>query len=50
MIRPRLLTAEAGVAVFKVAFEPWVAESNDRELAVLLRETLAGLRVVANGR
>lgn len=45
-----LLTAEAGIAVFKVAFGLWVAESNDRELAVLLRETLAELRVVANGR
>ena len=45
-----LLTAEAGIAVFKVAFGLWVTESNDRELAVLLRETLAGLRFVANGR
>jgi AcrR family transcriptional regulator len=41
------LTAEAGIAVFKVAFERWVDESNELELPVLIRESLDALRVVA---
>ena len=41
-----ILTAEAGVAVFKVAFGRWVDESNDRDLPVLLTETLDELRAV----
>ena len=44
-----MLTAEAGVAVFKIAFELWVNESDDRDLSVLMRETLHQLKAVAGG-
>jgi AcrR family transcriptional regulator len=39
------LTAEAGIAVFKVAFERWVG-SEDRDLAALMRDTLDELQAV----
>ncbi|MCS0603132.1 TetR/AcrR family transcriptional regulator [Streptomyces sp. LP11] len=41
------LAAEAGVAVFKVGFERWIAESERRGMAEILRESLAELRSVA---
>jgi AcrR family transcriptional regulator len=34
------LAAEAGIAVFRVAFERWVAEPEDRGLAHVMREVL----------
>ncbi len=34
------LTAEAGIAVFRVAFERYVAEGNQRDLPRLIRESL----------
>ena len=37
------LAAEAGVAVFRVAFERWVAGPDDADLADLMRGTLADL-------
>ena len=40
------LTAEAGIAVFRVAFERWVEESNQRDLPRLIRESLDELRAV----
>ncbi|MFD6420408.1 TetR/AcrR family transcriptional regulator [Streptomyces sp. NPDC060198] len=40
------LTAEAGIAVFKVGFERWVAEDGTRSLADFLRESLDGLKAV----
>lgn len=40
------LAAEAGIAVFRVAFERWVAEDEERELAALIREGLHELRTV----
>jgi AcrR family transcriptional regulator len=40
------LTAEAGIAVFRVAFERWVEESNHRDLPRLIRESLDELRAV----
>jgi AcrR family transcriptional regulator len=40
------LTAEAGIAVFKVAFERWIALSNEREFADLIQESLDGLKAV----
>lgn len=43
------LSAEAGVAVFKVAFEHWLDDPANRDLAVHIRETLAELRSVAGG-
>ncbi|WP_039639346.1 TetR family transcriptional regulator [Streptomyces sp. 769] len=43
------LTAEAGIAVFKIAFERWVEQSGDRDFAHLIRESLAELKAVAAG-
>jgi AcrR family transcriptional regulator len=43
------LTAEAGIAVFKVAFENWVDDRNQRDLAQLMRESLAELKAVTAG-
>jgi AcrR family transcriptional regulator len=40
------LTAEAGIAVFRVAFERWVTETAPQELPQLMRECLEELRVV----
>ncbi len=42
------LTAEAGIAVFRIAFERWVTapESETRELPEFIRESLRALRVV----
>ena len=41
------LTAEMGMAVFKIAFERWVDEVNHRDLAQLIRESLDELKAVA---
>jgi AcrR family transcriptional regulator len=38
------LTAEAGIAVFRVAFERWVEQGNRRSLTQLMRESLEELR------
>jgi len=43
------LTAEAGIAVFKVAFERWIDETNQRDLPLILRETLDELKAVTAG-
>jgi AcrR family transcriptional regulator len=44
------LTAEAGIAVFRVAFERWVDESNQRDLPQLIRESFDELKAVTAGR
>jgi AcrR family transcriptional regulator len=45
------LAAEAGIAVFRVAFERWVGEPEDRGLARVLRESFDELRALtAAGR
>ncbi len=44
------LTAEAGIAVFKVAFERYVEDSNDQELPWLIRASLDDLKAVTAGR
>ncbi len=44
------LAAEAGVAVFKVAFQSWTAGSGDRTLAEVTRESVDELKSVAAGR
>jgi AcrR family transcriptional regulator len=44
------LTAEAGIAVFKVAFERYVDDTNRQELPRLIRESLDELRAVTAGR
>ncbi|MFC9648770.1 MULTISPECIES: TetR/AcrR family transcriptional regulator [unclassified Streptomyces] len=43
------LTAEAGVAVFKVGFERWIMAAEEREMAQLMRESLDELRAVIAG-
>jgi AcrR family transcriptional regulator len=44
-----ILTAEAGIAVFRVAFERWVDPANHKTLLQLIRESLAELRAVTAG-
>src|SRR5271156_5395178 len=44
------LTAEAGIAVFKVAFERYVDETDRQDLPRLIRESLDELRAVTAGR
>jgi AcrR family transcriptional regulator len=43
------LTAEAGVAVFRIAFERWVDEKNERDLGQLIQESLDELKAVMGG-
>jgi len=43
------LAAEAGIAVFRVAFERWVGEPDQQDLARLMRESLDELRAVTAG-
>jgi AcrR family transcriptional regulator len=43
------LTAEAGIAVFRVAFERWVEEDSQRDLSRLIRESLEEMRAVTAG-
>lgn len=40
------LTAEAGVAVFKIGFELWITASEEREMSQLMRELLDELKAV----
>jgi AcrR family transcriptional regulator len=41
------LAAEAGIAVFRVAFERWVGDPVDRDLAEVMRETIGQLKALA---
>jgi AcrR family transcriptional regulator len=44
------LTAEAGIAVFKIAFERWIGGPGQRELPQVMRESLDELKAVTTGR
>ena len=44
------LTAEAGIAVFKIAFERWIDGTSQPELPQLIRESLDELRAVTAGK
>jgi AcrR family transcriptional regulator len=44
------LTAEAGIAVFKIAFERWIRQPGQADLPQLIWESLDELRVVTAGR
>jgi AcrR family transcriptional regulator len=44
------VTAEAGVAVFRVAFERWIEQTNKRDLPRLIRESFAELKAATNGK
>ncbi|MCU1398115.1 MAG: regulatory protein TetR [Acidimicrobiales bacterium] len=43
------LTGEAAIAVFRIAFERWVAESNRKRLPRLIDDALSALKTVAGG-
>lgn len=43
------LTAEAGIAVFKTAFERWVNDAEEREFSWHIQESLDALKAVAAG-
>lgn len=40
------LTAEVGIAAFRVAFERWVEETDERDLPELIRESLGELKAL----
>jgi len=44
------LAAEAGIAVFKIAFARWISEPGQPDLPGLLRESMAELRDVPADR
>jgi AcrR family transcriptional regulator len=44
------LTAEAGIAVFRIAFERWVGGTDQRSLAALMHDLLDELRAVTAGK
>jgi AcrR family transcriptional regulator len=44
------LSAEAGIAVFRIAFERWTDETNQQDLPRLIRESLDALKAVTAGR
>jgi AcrR family transcriptional regulator len=44
-----ILTAEAGIAIFRVAFERWVDAANRQSLEALIHESLQELRAVTAG-
>ena len=43
------LAAEAGIAVFKIAFEAWTSETSQRNCPDLIRESFDALRAVTTG-
>lgn len=43
------LAAETGVAAFRIAFERWTAEGDERDLSGVVRETLDALRALTAG-
>ncbi len=44
------LTAEAGIAVFKIAFGLWIDEANEEDLPRLIQESLDELKAVTAGK
>jgi AcrR family transcriptional regulator len=44
------LTAEAGIAVFRIAFERWVGDTGERQLPDLMRDLLDELKAVTAGK
>jgi AcrR family transcriptional regulator len=43
------LAAEAGIAVFRVAFERWVSEPDEQDLALVMRKSLDQLKTLTGG-
>jgi AcrR family transcriptional regulator len=44
------LAAEAGIAVFRIAFERWISATDQQDLPGLIRQSLDELRAVTAGR
>jgi len=44
------LAAEAGIAVFKIAFERWINQTSQQDLPQLIRESLDELKAVTAGK
>ncbi len=44
------LAAEAGIAVFKISFERWLNETDQRDLSQLMRASLDELKAVTAGK
>jgi AcrR family transcriptional regulator len=44
------LAAEAGIAVFKIAFERWINDENQQDFPRLIRESLGELKAVTAGQ
>jgi AcrR family transcriptional regulator len=44
------LTAEAGIAVFKVSFERWISDADGRDMSQIIRESLDELKAVTTGK
>src|SRR6202035_725429 len=44
------LAAEAGIAVFRIAFERWTSEAGEADLPQLIRESLDELKAVTAGK
>jgi hypothetical protein len=44
------LAAEAGIAVFKIAFELWTSENSQADLPQLIRESFEELKAVTAGK
>lgn len=44
------LAAEAGIAVFRIAFARWINEPTPRALSQLIRESLDALKAVTAGK
>jgi AcrR family transcriptional regulator len=44
------LTAEAGIAVFKIAFERWIGEVQPRDFPEIVRESMEELKAAIGGR
>jgi AcrR family transcriptional regulator len=43
------LTAEAGIAVFRIAFDRWVSDTSEQDLPRVIAESLEALRAVTAG-
>ena len=44
------LTAEAAIAVFRIALERWIDEADQRDLSQVIRESLHELKAVTAGQ
>jgi hypothetical protein len=44
------LTAEAGIAVFKIAFERWISQCGQQDLPEIIRVALDELKAVTAGK